>query len=195
MNKMNWIKMGCNLTKILVLVIFVIILSRSSSNNQITKVENFNFNKILGMSATAEKKEEEKPKPVIVEKEEEKKTTKVTSSSNKLNGVLTGYAADCPLCNGTLACKPKYKVYKNNVVTYNDSTYGNVRIVASSTGMPCGSIVRFNLKSISSEPITAIVLDRGVLGNNLDLLMTTESEAAKVVGRRNITYEVLRRGW
>ena len=196
MDKMNWIKMGCNLTKILVLVIFVIVLNRSSSSHQATRVENFNFNKILGMNANAEKKEEEKPKPVVVEeKKEEKKVSQVNTTSNRLNGVLTGYAADCPLCNGTLACKPKYNVYKNNVVTYSDSTYGNVRIVASSTSMPCGSIVRFQLKSISSEPITAIVLDRGVLGNNLDLLMTTESEASKVVGRRNITYEVLRRGW
>lgn len=188
MNKMNWIKMGCSLTKILVLVIFVIILNSSSSSKQVTRVENFNFNKTLGMSANAKKKEEEKPKPV----EEKKEMQTVKKSYSTLTGILTGYGADCPLCNGTLACKPKYKVYKNNVVTYPDSTYGNVRIVASSKKMPCGSIVRFKF---NSQTMTAIVLDRGVLGNNLDLLMTSEDEAARVVGRRNITYEVLRRGW
>ena len=181
MNKMNWIKMGCNIAKGLMIVIFVIITSSSVSNKYVKKVEYFNFNKTLGMSANANKKEEEKPKPVVVE-----------NTSTKLSGILTGYGADCPLCNGTLACKPRYDVYKNNVVTYNDSTYGTVRIVASSRSMPCGSIVRFNF---NNKPMTAIVLDRGVVGNNLDLLMTSEAEAAKVVGRRNITYEVLRRGW
>ena len=187
MNKMNWIKMGCLLAKVLVLIVFSIIACRSTSTKSVVKVENFNFNKSLGMSAKATKDEEEKPKPV-----EEKP---LTVAIPKLTGDITGYAADCPLCNGTLACKPSYKVYKNNVVTYNDSKYGKVRIVASSTKMPCGSIVRFNMKSVSSEPITAIVLDRGVLGNDLDLLMATEKDAINLVGRKHTTYEVLRRGW
>ncbi len=187
MNKMNWIKMGYILVKVLMLMIFSIAATKSVSENNVIKVESFNFNKSLGMNASAVKGEEEKPKP----KEEEKPLV----VSNKLSGILTGYGADCPLCNGTLACKPSYNVYKNNVVTYTDSTYGNVRIVASSTKMPCGSIVRFTARGIDNGTITAIVLDRGVLGNNLDLLMTSEDEAAKVVGRRNITYEVLRRGW
>ncbi len=186
MNKMNWIKMGL---RILLLIIFIIALTKSTSKNVAVRVENFNFNKTLGMQAEASKEEEEEPKPVVVEK----KTPVV--STTKITGDLTGYSADCPLCNGTLACKPSYKVYKNNVVTYPDSTYGNVRIVASSTKMPCGSIVRFNIGTISSSPVTAIVLDRGVLGNDLDLLMPTEKDAINLVGRRHITYEVLRRGW
>ena len=192
MNKMNWIKMGYILVKLLMLILFSIAATKSVSEKNVIKVESFNFNKSLGMNANAVKDEEEKPKPKEEEKPKEEKSLVV---SNKLNGILTGYGADCPLCNGTLACKPSYKVYKNNVVTYNDSTYGNVRIVASSTRMPCGSIVRFNARGIGNGTITAIVLDRGVVGNNLDLLMTSEDEAAKVVGRRNITYEVLRRGW
>ena len=183
MNKMNWIKMGSVLSKILVLVIFAFMANKSTSSDVVKRTENFNFNKVLGMSASATKKEEEKPKPV---------EKKVVVNNNKLIGDLTGYAADCPLCNGTLACMPKYKVYKNNVVTYNDATYGNVRIVASSTKMPCGSIVRFTWRG---ELTTAIVLDRGVLGNDLDLLMATEDEAIIYVGRKRITYEVLRRGW
>ena len=40
------------------------------------------------------------------------------------SGDLTGYSADCPACNGTLACKPTYNVYKNGVVSYYDNTYG-----------------------------------------------------------------------
>ena len=41
----------------------------------------------------------------------------------------------------------------------------------------------------------AIVLDRGVGGNNLDLLVASEAEASVSVGRRNMTFSVLRRGW
>ena len=108
-------------------------------------------------------------------------------------GDLTGYGANCPLCNGTLACKPSYYV-KDGTDTYVDNQYGKVNIVASSSNLACGSIVRFSSK-ISSEPIYAIVLDRGVLGTDLDLLTPNESYASKVVGRSSITYDVLRDGW
>ena len=111
-----------------------------------------------------------------------------------LNGSLTGYAADCPMCNGTLACKRDYKVYKNGVVNYNDGTYGNVRIVASSKKLPCGSIIEFD-SNVVNGTVYAIVLDRGVLGNNIDLLVETESYASKYIGRSNISYKVLREGW
>jgi len=111
-----------------------------------------------------------------------------------LSGDLTGYAADCPMCNGTLACKRDYNVYKNNVLSYNDDTYGSVRIVASSKALKCGSIISFDSK-VLGETTYAIVLDRGVLGNNIDLLVESEMYAAKYIGRSNITYNVLREGW
>ena len=110
-------------------------------------------------------------------------------------GDLTGYSADCPACNGTLACKPKYDVYKNGVVTYEDNTYGNVRIVATSKKIPCGSILRLKDTKISSEDIYVIVLDRGVLGYDLDLLVESERYAAINIGRSKINYEVIRNGW
>ena len=103
-------------------------------------------------------------------------------------GDLTGYSADCPACNGTLACKPTYNVYKNGVVTYNDVTYGNVRIVATSRNIPCGSIIKYN-------DTYAIVLDRGVLGYDVDLLVESEEYARQNVGRSKITYEIIRSGW
>lgn len=190
MKKFNWIKMGLKLGKILVLFLFVVLLQANVSNQVLIKTENFNLNRTLGMTAMAEKEKEEKPRVVVVS--ENKENSKVITS---FTGSLTGYAADCPLCNGTLACKTSYDVYKNNVVTYADSVYGDVRIVASSKSLPCGSIIRFQLKTISSEPVYAIVLDRGVTGNNIDLLMPTESSASKIVGRRTITYEVIRSGW
>ena len=76
-----------------------------------------------------------------------------------------------------------------------DEDYGMVNIVASSSNLPCGSIVSFNLDSISDKTITAIVLDRGVLGTNLDLLVESEEYARMYVGGRKITYNVLRKGY
>lgn len=190
MNKFNWVKMGFKLIRIILIIIVVVLLQSNVSNNAIIKTENFNLNMTLGLTAMAEKEEEEVPREVIVQQNKNS-----SSALNKYTGDLTGYAADCPLCNGTLACKRSYNVYRNNVVTYDDATYGNVRIVASSKQLACGSVVRFDLESLSSEPIYAIVLDRGVLGNSLDLLMPTEDAARREVGRKKITYEVVRNGW
>ena len=110
-------------------------------------------------------------------------------------GELTGYAGDCPLCSGYLACPPRTNVLKKGIY-FNDKTYGIVRIVASSRRYACGTILRFTVKKIQSEPIIAIVLDRGVGGNDIDLLTENEDYARKSVGRvRNQTFEVLREGW
>lgn len=110
-------------------------------------------------------------------------------------GELTGYAGDCPLCSGYLACPPRTNVLKKGIY-YNDKTYGKVRIVASSKNYPCGTILKFNVKKLSDEPIIAIVLDRGVGGNVIDLLTESEDYARKNVGRvRNLNFEVLREGW
>lgn len=192
MKSESWVKMGFKIIKVIILVVCVSFMFYSSINTQkYILLDNFEFSEEFGVSTIATKVEEEKPKPV---------ETPVIGNANvlgasKYTGDLTGYVADCPACNGTLACKPKYDVYKNGVVTYSDSTYGNVRIVASSKNLKCGSIIKFNLKTISSEPIYAVVLDRGVLGTDIDLLVATKDEAIKKVGRRNISYEVLRSGW
>lgn len=106
----------------------------------------------------------------------------------KYTGDLTGYSADCPQCNGTLACMPKYDVYKNGIVTYKDVDYGDVKIVASSKNIQCGSIIKY-------EDNYAIVLDRGVLGYDIDLLVESEEYARQNVGRSKITYEIIRSGW
>ncbi len=110
-------------------------------------------------------------------------------------GDLTGYAGDCRLCTGYLACPPRTNVLKEGIY-YNDKTYGTLRIVASSKRYPCGTIIRFNVPKLSDEPIMAIVLDRGVGGNTIDLLTESESYAIKYVGRvKNLEFEVLRQGW
>ena len=110
-------------------------------------------------------------------------------------GELTGYVGDCPLCTGYLACPPRTNVLKKGIY-YNDKTYGKVRIVASSRNYPCGTILRFNVKKLSDEPMIAIVLDRGVGGNVIDLLTDSKDYAIRKVGRvRNLEFEVLRKGW
>ncbi len=168
--------------KILV-ILFLIIAVTNGINNTDKKLmlESYSFSDSVAINLSASKDKEEKPKPVV------------QVVSNKLYGDLTGYSADCPLCNGTLACARNYNVYQNNVVTYYDNTYGNVRIVASSRNLPCGSIVKINSSRVPGQ--LAIVLDRGVLGNDLDLLVPTEQYAIQYVGRSKVSYEVLRRGW
>lgn len=110
-------------------------------------------------------------------------------------GELTGYAGDCALCTGYLACPPRTNVIKEGIY-YNDKTYGRIRIVASSRKYPCGTILKFNVNKLSNEPIVAIVLDRGVGGNVIDLLTESEDYAIKHVGRvRQLEFEVLREGW
>lgn len=187
MNNCSWIKMGFKIFKVIMLTGLVVLLSANVSN-KLTFTEKFEFVEIVDMSASATKKEEEKPA--------QKPSSGIVLGSYKIKGDLTGYSADCPACYGTLACKPSYKVYKNGVVTYPDKEYGNVRIVAThQKNLKCGSIIKFNLSTISKEPVYAIVLDRGVLGTDVDLLVENASVAYNKVGRRKITYEVVRIGY
>lgn len=178
------------LLKVLLVLIVVFYINSNVNVSQNELIEDLALDKLVDLSAIAMKDKEEKPVVVV---QPQLKVNNSTSLS-VLTGSLTGYSADCPLCSGRLACS-SYNVYQNGVVTYPDNVYGNVRIVASSKNLPCGSIVKFNLRKLSSSPIYAIVLDRGVGGNNLDLLVESESLAYTQVGRSSITYEVMRRGW
>lgn len=126
-------------------------------------------------------------------KVEENNNNDIYRTINTFTGDLTGYIYNCPLCSGRLACNSKLDL-SNGLINYEDSTYGSVRIVASSTNLSCGSIVRMYSDRLSTEPILAIVLDRGVRGNALDLL-TENIDAARIVGRSSITYDVLRMGY
>lgn len=110
-------------------------------------------------------------------------------------GDLTGYAGDCKLCTGYLACPPRTNVLKEGIY-HTDKVYGKLRIAASSRKYPCGTIIEFNVGKLSDEPIRAIILDRGVGGNDIDLLMESEDLAIEEVGRvKNLEFKVLREGW
>ena len=163
------------------IIVFVLIVAESSIRLVETKFVNLSTNQTIDLSTMAIKLTENL-------------RTDIFTSKDTYTGYLTGYHVNCPTCGGSLSCRPEYNV-KDGTDTYFDSTYGVVNIVASSKNLPCGSIVRFELNTISTEPIVAIVLDRGVQGNNLDLLTPTDAYARKYVGRKSISYDVLRQGW
>ena len=172
----NTFKKIFQVTLLILLVIFV----ESSNNIKETKVLNDYYNKSIDLATMAMKLQEDIKNDLY-------------SAKDTFTGDLTSYLPTCPLCSGRLACLPNYDVL-NGVDTYQDISYGRVKIVASSKNLPCGSIIRFNSSRLSDEAVLAIVLDRGVLGNDIDLLTSNESYAYQV-GRSTISYDVLRNGW
>lgn len=130
-------------------------------------------------------------------------------------GILTGYGPDCTGCGnfstGKVVTSSGYHV--SNIVdgaiepaftiTYNDSEYGEVRIVAADDSIPFYSIIRITVPNWD-DPVMAIVLDRGsTVGfencrssrgclTQFDLLYPTEAES---LGKtRNVKFELLRSG-
>ena len=110
-------------------------------------------------------------------------------------GTMTGYGPDCEGCGGKVGCAPYTDV--RNTVYFNDSSYGQVRILASDPSIPCGTIIKFSNVTFTNQEVTAIVLDRGgaIKGTLFDYLVESEA-AADVIGRqRNVRYEIQRWGW
>lgn len=166
--------------KILLIFIFAFVCNNVSMLKVSTKINNESINKNIDLVAKAQK-------------EEEFIRNDIYSVIDYYNGFLTGYVANCPACSGYLGCNGQNVL--DGTTTYYDDMYGEVSIVASSSNLPCGSIVEFEVPSISSEKIVAIVLDRGVLGTNLDLLVESEAFAINNIGGRLISYNVLRKGY
>ena len=133
---------------------------------------------------------------------------------NSITGILTGYGPDCVGCGNfkTNKVSTASGYHIANIVdgaiepaftiTYNDSEYGEVRIVAGDSTLPFKTIVRITIPN--NEPIIAIVLDRGsTVGfencrsqrgclTNFDLLYATEAES---LGKTyNVLFEILRMG-
>ena len=163
--------------KILIILIVIAVCGQTGIIEQEVKTRNNNLNKTLDLTAMALKIDEINHNDLYY-------------PLDTYNGVLTGYAANCPLCGGTLGCTGQNVL--DGTTTYQDKDYGTVKIVASSKSLPCGSIVNF---SLNNENITAIVLDRGVTGTALDLLVASQQEALTSVGRRDISYNILRFGY
>ena len=112
------------------------------------------------------------------------------------HGPITAYGPDCKGCTTGYTASG---YYVKNTIYYNDKTYGQVRIVAADKSLPFGTIIKISDLDIFNSPILAIVLDRGsAIGFNrrvyFDLLYPSEKET-DFFGRRNATFEVLRRGY
>ena len=118
-----------------------------------------------------------------------------SSSPVAFNGKLTAYGPDCPGCSGNSACPPRQN-FKNGNIYFEDQVYGTVRVVAADRSIPCGSIVRISGISIYSEPVLAIVMDRGgaVTGNHMDLLFTSQSNLEGFT-TSNVKFQIIRYGW
>ena len=136
---------------------------------------------------------------IYVDKEinifKEIKNEKIEPVIATYKGNITAYGPDCVGCSGITASG--YNV-RNNIY-YNDKKYGKVRIVAADKSLPFGTIIRINNLNISSDPVVAIVLDRGsAIGFNkkvyFDLLYKSEKETS-TFGVKKATFEVLRRGY
>ena len=150
-----------------------------------------------------------------IQVEEQIKSIPLDNVIETYTGILTGYGPDCDGCGnpktGKVVTSSGYHVsnFVNGAIepaftiTYNDSEYGEVRIVAADDSIPFYSIVRINVPHWD-EPVIAIVLDRGsTVGfsncrsdrgclTQFDLLYPTEDES---LGKtQNVKFELLRSG-
>ena len=122
-------------------------------------------------------------------------------------GSTTGYGADCVGCSGNVACSTINGTHNliRDGVYYNDSKYGNVRIIAADNSLySCGTIIEIDNGIM--DPFMAIVLDTGGAmrsawsnGNILiDIAFPYEySNGINNATNRsgNVKFKVYRNGW
>ena len=124
-------------------------------------------------------------------------------------GTVTAYGPDCVGCIGITSSGYKVAerengVFKTITTTYNDSEYGELRILAAAnTKFPIGTVMRMSGANIDGY-IIGIVLDTGSAMRQawsrgeilIDLMFETEnSDEVYIFGRRrNVTMEILRYG-
>lgn len=108
-------------------------------------------------------------------------------------GKLTHYGPDCKGCGGHVACTGQD--VRNGNIYYDDSEYGKVRIVAADRSLPCGSIIRVNIKEYNY--MYAIVLDRGgiIKGARIDLLKESSKAYSPVRTVNKASFDILRYGY
>lgn len=152
-----------------------------------------------------EEQEETVEESVLEEPKEEVKSTYTyvqtidTSTYQVLetvSGNLSHYGHDCYGC--TLDCTASGYDISDGRIYYTDPTFGSVRIVAAGSEFPLGTILR--LTNVESNPIIAIVLDRGsAIGQGrsftLDLLAESNAKAYELGIRNGVLIEVLRFGY
>lgn len=147
---------------------------------------------------TEESKKKETKSNTKEEVKQENKPSNEEKVIEKLTGSLAGYGPDCYGCTSFRTSSGKY-IGDGNIY-YEDKDFGKIRIVAGDKSYPYGTIVKLSNTGYYSEPIYAVVLDRGGgVGKGrkflFDLLFETEKDALKMGSRKNVTFEILRLGY
>ena len=97
--------------EIYTLIIIVLLASSVSTGKKETKIDNESINKNIDLIAKAKKEEE------FIQND-------IYTPIDYFNGFLTGYAANCPLCGGTLGCNGQNVL--DGTIHYNDADYGEI---------------------------------------------------------------------
>ena len=131
-----------------------------------------------------------------------------TGKFDVMYGSTTGYGADCVGCSGTVFCSgldgSSHNLIRDGIY-YNDSKYGDVRIIAADNSkFPCGTIMSIDNGII--DPFMAIVMDTGSAMRNawrdgnilIDIAFKFENSdgihnATNKSG--NVKFKVYRTGW
>lgn len=193
------------------LIVLVVFIFTSSSTVFVQNIENTSINKTTDLSTMAMRIMETESSLQFEVLDNEQETSEETTDDTEeyelpiftgdassytilatLTGELTSYVYNCEACSGRLGCLSSLDL-SDGTDTYVDDEFGEVSIVASSSNLACGSIISMST-SLSDEPMYAIVLDRGVTGNDIDILVA-DLDYAYQIGRRDVTYDVLRSGW
>lgn len=105
-------------------------------------------------------------------------------------GYLTHYGPDCAGCSGVTVSG--YDV--RGTIYYNDSQYGQLRVVALSRDYPLYTVIRMN--NYKGGEIYAIALDWGgaITGTRIDLLVSSEGEASRLGVQSDVSVDIIRWG-
>ncbi len=109
------------------------------------------------------------------------------------NGTMSGYGSDVEGSGYTYS-----GYYIRDTIYYNDSTYGELRILAGDSSIPMGTVIE--VSNSNAGNFTGIVLDTGRnigFGRvyDFDLLFKTSREAINYGVSRNATFKILRVGY
>lgn len=170
--------------------------TQSDIEDKDKKVEEDTTNEDETEEVSSNEKEEAKEGDVVEEVSEPSPTPQPVSDVLETQvGSLSGYGPDCKGCTGFLSSGMDVR---NGNIYYQDSTYGQVRILAGDKSYSYGTIVR--VKSSRLGTFLAIVLDRGGsvgFGKShlFDLLYSSSAEALANEVSYNTTFEILRYGY
>ena len=165
-------------------------------NDEDEKVEEDTTDEDETEEASSNEKEEAKEEDVVEEVSAPTPDPQPVSDVLETQvGSLSGYGPDCRGCTGFLSSG---RDVRNGNIYYQDSTYGQVRILAGDKSYSYGTIVR--VKSSRLGTFLAIVLDRGGsvgFGKShlFDLLYSSSAEALANEVSYNTTFEILRYGY